>query len=127
MKNATKTTKKTTPAAAPKATKKTAAAKPEAPATLDIHINVTGRVCFGRHAAARIGDLAHMLVKVDGKTLRLIARKDATDESVDIRRAGKRPYISATKALKELGWEGKKALDLVADPINSHGFACKVA
>src|SRR5262245_56286702 len=55
--------------------------------TLEIHINKTGRVCFGKNAAARIGDLAHMLMTADGKQVRMVAKEEATENTVEIRRA----------------------------------------
>jgi hypothetical protein len=130
MKNATKSTAK-------KATKKTAAAAPVEAAPkattkkaekvestdLAVHINPSGRVCFGKVAAARIGDLGFMKITVDGKLVRMIAT--ATETETPIRRASGRPYVSATKQLKEAGIFAGTAVDLVATPYNHRGFDFK--
>jgi hypothetical protein len=100
----------------PKAAK---AAKP-VDDSLRIHINPSGRVCFGKMAAARIGDLGFMKITPDGKSVRMIAT--ATETETPIRRAGGRPYITATKELRDAKIFDGAALDLIAKPINSHGF-----
>ena len=46
--------------------------KQPASTALEIHINATGRLCFGK-AAARIGDLAHMQITIEGKEVRMVA------------------------------------------------------
>ena len=112
---------------AAKAEKSSKAEKKPASTELAIHINKTGRVCFGKAAAARIGDMAHMLITIEGKQVRMVAQAKATEATTDIRRAGKRPYVSATKLLKTTGFDGTRALDIVAAPFNSHGFEFKVA
>ena len=94
---------------------------------LAIHINATGRVCFGRAAAARIAGLGHMLMTAEGKQVRMLAKKDATENTVEIRFAGGRPYVSATRFLKPLGFDGTKPLDIQAAPYNSQGFEFQVA
>lgn len=101
-------------AAAP-ATKKVEAKKTETPAddTLRIYVNKTGRVCFGRTAANRIGDLRYMTIAIDGKRIKRVATDKAREATVEIRRANDRPYISATKALKEVSFPGQNA---AADP-----------
>jgi hypothetical protein len=38
---------------------------------LPIHINKTGRLCFGKDAAARPGDAKYLCVAIDGETVRL--------------------------------------------------------
>ena len=112
--------------AAPKAEK-----APKAPRAdngiLAIHINATGRVCFGRAAAARIAGLSHMLMTAEGKLVRMLAKKEATENTVEIRHANGRPYVSATRFLKPLGFDGTKPLDIGAAPYNSHGSEFKVA
>ena len=123
--------KKGKKAAKPAKATKTADAKGKtakpASTALDIHINKTGRVCFGKNAAARIGDLGFMTMTIDGKTVRLLATAKQADGSLLVRRANGRPYVSATKLLKTTGFDGKKALDITAAPFNSHGFDFKVA
>src|SRR5262245_62173942 len=88
---------------------------------LAIHINATGRVCFGRAAAARIAGLGHMLMTAEGNQVRMVAKKEATENTVEIRYANGRPYVSATGFLKRLGLDGTKPLDIEAAPYNSHG------
>jgi hypothetical protein len=113
----------------PRATKtpKKAAEKKPASTALEIHINKTGRVCFGKNAAARIGDLGHMLMTGEGKQVRMVAKKEAAENTVEIRRANGRPYVSATKFLKLLGFDGSKPFDIEAAAYNTHGFEFKVA
>lgn len=113
--------KKSKKAAAPKAPNN------DASSALEIHINKTGRVCFGRAAAARIGDMAFMTAIIEGKQVRLVATAKQADGSLLIRRANGRPYLSATKLLKPLGFDGTKALDIEAKAYNSHGFEFKMA
>lgn len=119
--------------AAPKKVNKARAAKPAAekkPAAngaLSIHINKTGRVCFGKAAALRIGDLGFMTIAAEGKAVKMTARKDATEGALDINRANGRPYVSAMRLLKGLGFTGKDALDVEAKAVNGHGFEFKVA
>src|SRR5215467_6495668 len=93
---------------------------------LAIHINATGRVCFGRAAAARIACLGHMLMTAEGNQVRMVAKKEATENTVEIRYANGRPYVSATGFLKRLGFDGSKPLDIEAAPYNSHGLEFKV-
>jgi hypothetical protein len=133
---ATKKNVTTKKAAAPERTKvneardqKSKAKKPAKAesAALTIHINKTGRVCLGKTAAARIGDPGHMLMTIDGKQVRMVAKAAATDNTIEIRRANGRPYVSATRFLKPLGFDGSKALDIQAAAYNSHGFEFKIA
>jgi hypothetical protein len=116
-------------ASADKKSRKAAkAAKKEAPAkkadgALEIHVNKTGRICFGRAAAARIGDMKFMAASAEGKVMRFVAKPKQTEGDLPIRRAaGNRPYLSATKLLKEYGFTGERAHDAVAKPYNTHGF-----
>jgi hypothetical protein len=68
-----------------------------------------------------------MLITIDGKQVRMVAKKDATDNTIEIRRANGRPYVSATGILKPLGFDGSKALDIESAAYNSHGFEFKLA
>jgi hypothetical protein len=106
--------------AAPKAAPKAAAA----PKAFGIHINKTGRVCFSAIAAARIpAELAHVEVKADGKKITIQPVAKFSETSTELRWAGNRPYISATKILKATGlFDGSKSFDFEAAPINGCGF-----
>src|SRR5215472_11364843 len=119
-----KTAGNAAPIEVPKAPAKTTrkASEKRASTALEIHINKTGRVCFGKNAAARIGDLGHMLITAEGKHVRVVAKEEATENTVEIRRANGRPYVSATRFLKPLGFDGSKPLDIEATAYNSHGF-----
>jgi hypothetical protein len=112
-------------AAEPKAAK---AAKAAAGSTIAIHINKTGRVCFGKLASERIGkDFSHAAVQAEGKTIQIVPTSKAGDNTTEIRWAGNRPYISATKVLKATGaFDGSKAFDIEALPLNSHGFKFQI-
>jgi hypothetical protein len=68
-----------------------------------------------------------MLMTAEGKQVRMVAQKNATENTVEIRYANGRPYISATRFLKPLGFDGTKPVDIEAAPYNSHGFEFKVA
>jgi hypothetical protein len=115
------------PAEKPAPTKKAAAKKTAAPKAasteLEVHINPSGRVCFGKLAAARIGDMGFMTITHEGKVLRMVATNRETE--TPIRRASGRPYISATKELKAAGLFNDEAADLVPQPYNHHGFDFK--
>jgi hypothetical protein len=110
---------------APKKAKKAAAPKPEPNSELSVHINPSGRVCFGKAAAARIGDMAFMTITHEGKLLRMIATNRQSEGAFDINRASGRPYVSATKILKAAGLFNGEAADLIAEPYNGHGFDFK--
>jgi hypothetical protein len=107
------------PKAAPKASK-----APAAPKAFGIHINKTGRVCFSSTAAARIpADMPHARVLADGKKISIIPVAKFAEDTTEIRFAGNRPYISATKILKGTGlFDGSKSFDFEAAPINGCGF-----
>jgi hypothetical protein len=110
--------------AAPKASK-----APAAPKAFGIHINKTGRVCFSSTAAARIpAELAHVEVKADGKKITIQPVAKFSETSTELRWAGNRPYISATKVLKATGlFDGSKSFDFEAAPINGCGFTFMMA
>ena len=123
--NLAKAAKATAPAAEPKAKKAAKAEKVEKPAAteLRVHINKTGRVCFGKLAAERIGEASYMVITAEGKTVKLVPAAKATEGAVDINLGGGRPYVSATKILKATGgFDGSAPLDLVAKAINGNGL-----
>lgn len=119
--------------AAPKAAAKPAAApKAAAPAkdTLAIHINKTGRVCFAKDAAARLESAFKPTDKqkfctlaVDDKgNVRMEPSAKQTDGALIIRDASGRPYVSATKQFKPLGFDGSRPYDIEAKPYGAAGF-----
>jgi hypothetical protein len=63
----------------------------------------------------------------EGKQARIVVKKDVTDNTVELRRANGRAYLSAASFLMPLGLDGTKALDIEAAAYNSHGFEFKVA
>ena len=113
--------KKAAPKAEPKAAKKAASE------SLKIHINKTGRVCFGRDAAARMGESKHMLLTIEGKIVRMDRAKSEGENTVPVRDANGRPYVSCTKQFKPLGFDGSESLDIEAKPYGSAGFEFKLA
>ncbi len=111
------------------ATKKPTPKKAAKPAAdLALHVNHSGRICFGKTAAERINGLQFMTIVTDeaARTMKLIARKDEADDAVAIRSASGRPYISALKQLKSLGFTGDDSLDVLADAIDHNGFSFEV-
>ena len=114
------------PAAKPEAKP---AAKPEAkPDTIALHLNSTGRLCFGKAAAARIPDnAAHMAMAIDKGLVRIELAKKAADDTLPVRWASGRPYISATKQFKPLGFDGSRAYDIAAKPFGDTGLEFKLA
>lgn len=122
MSKAVKTAAKKATKTAAKASSRTAQAAAPTNGDLAIHINKTGRVCFGRAAAERIGELAWMTVAAAGKGLRMVAKAKETEGALPIRRANGRPYVSATRALKDFGFDGTKAYDVEASAHNATGF-----
>jgi hypothetical protein len=124
--------KKTNPATtAPKSktpAKPTAAKPAEAKAdTMAIHVNKTGRVCFGKDAAARLGDAKYCAMATDKGMVRLTPTNKATPDALPIRKASGRPYISATKQFKPLGFDGSRAIDIEAKPYGNAGFEFRLA
>lgn len=111
-------TMKAAKAAAAKAAPKKAAA-PKAAAELALHINKTGRVCFNKTAAERLGEKAdYMAITVNGKAVRMTPTAKGTEGAVDINRANGRPYVSAMRLLKGLGFTGEESVDVIARPVN---------
>ena len=104
-------------------------AKPAPEAELEIHVNKTGRVCFGRNAAARLASAGfaidtvyHMTMAIDkGGLIRLSPTFTASDDTKEVRAGGGRPYISATREFKPLGFTGDKALDI--ENVKAYGKA----
>ena len=110
--------------AAPNGAKKAnGAAKGEA---FKIHINSTGRVCFGRDAAARLGNPPYCALTIDGKIVRLEPTKKA-DGAIEVHSASGRPYISATRQFKPLGFDGSRPYDIEAKAYGAAGFEFRLA
>jgi hypothetical protein len=109
------------PTAAPKAEPKKAAAN-----TFALHLNKTGRLCIGKEAAARLGENQYCLLMIEGKTVRLEPKAKPVDGAIEVKYADSeyalRPYISASKAWKALGWTGAEGIDIEAKPYGSSGF-----
>lgn len=115
-----------TPAAA-KPEAKAKPAKPEAkaeakPEALAIHVNKTGRLCFGKSAAARLGDSPFCTLAVEKGIVRIEPIKKEIEGALTIRDGGGRPYISATKQFKPLGFDGSRPYDIEAKPYGTAGF-----
>ena len=110
--------------AAPNGAKKAdARAKAEAFA---IHVNKTGRVCFGKLAAARLGNPPYCALTIDGKIVRLEPTKKA-DGAIEVHSASGRPYISATRQFKPLGFDGSRPYDIEAKAYGAAGFEFRLA
>lgn len=93
---------------------------------LAIHVNKTGRVCFGKVAAARLDGYKYMVITVDGQTITFVPHSKPREGAVNIGDASGRPYVSATKLLKQVGFDGSKPLDLIATPVGDAGLQVKV-
>lgn len=106
-----------------------AAAKPAAkPAdSFAIHVNKTGRVCFSAAAAARLGDAKHMALIIADGLVQMTPATKATDSTLPIRDAAGRPYVSATRQFRPLGFDGSKAINVIAKPHGAAGFAFKLS
>jgi hypothetical protein len=119
------------PAAKPPA--KTAAAKPAAPAAKSnpnafaIHINKTGRLCFSKPAADRLGQPKYCLLAIDKGIVRIEPTNKDSENAVPVRDASGRPYISATKQFKPLGFDGSRPYDIDAKPYGNGGFEFRLA
>jgi len=114
------------------------AAKPAEPKAkgkeeFDIHINNTGRICFGVDEAARIEgyDYCSIAVDVAKKLIRLEPARKQAEGAKEIKYADKeykiRPYISATREMKPLGFDGSRPYDCIAKPYGAAGFEFKLA
>jgi hypothetical protein len=109
-----------------------AKAMPEAKAavkadSLAIHINKTGRVCFGKAAAERLGDSPFCTLTIDGKLVRLEPAKKDGNGALPVRDASGRSYISATRQFKPLGFDGSRPYDIEAKPFGTAGFEFRLA
>lgn len=117
-------------AAAPKAPKAAAPKAAEKAPALAIHINKTGRVCFGKDAAVRLGGIEainkHMAMKIEEGLVRIDIAAPGAD-TLPIRDGGGRPYISATRQFKPLGFDGSKPYDLEAKPYGTAGFEFRLS
>jgi hypothetical protein len=122
---------KTAPAAKPKAMPKADAA-PKDKAKADgfaIHVNKTGRVCFGNDAAERISAFVpdgFMTLEIANDLVRLQPTNNSVDGALPIRDASGRPYVSATRQFKALGFDGRRALDIEAKPFGKAGFTFRL-
>jgi hypothetical protein len=87
-------------------------------------VNSTGRVVFNRDAAERLGNAKSVEVVKQGSKVLMLAL--ASEKGLPIRYSHGRPYISATKQLKELGIFDGAALDLNVSEHNGNGFAVSV-
>lgn len=99
-----------------------AAPKAEAPSEFSLHLNKTGRLCIGKDAAARLGDTPFCSLAIEGKIVRLIPQKKEVDGALPVRDAAGRPYVSATKQFKALGFDGSEPRDFTAKPYGNGGF-----
>jgi hypothetical protein len=110
--------------AAPAAPKKTAPAAPkaEAPSEFKLHLNKTGRLCIGSEAAKRLGDAPYATLAIEGKLVRLIPQKKEVEGALAVKDAAGRPYVSATKQFKALGFDGSEPRDFTAKPYGTGGF-----
>ena len=130
-------TKKISPKAAPAAPVAKAAPAKAAPAakaapkadTYALHLNKTGRLCIGSDAAERLNtglgqtkNTRYALLKIEGKIIRLIPQKKSSDGTLPVRDGGGRPYVSATKAFKSLGFDGSDSLDFEAKAYGAAGL-----
>uniref|UniRef100_Q01RL7 Uncharacterized protein n=1 Tax=Solibacter usitatus (strain Ellin6076) TaxID=234267 RepID=Q01RL7_SOLUE len=123
---------KTTPISAKPAAPAKPAAKPADkpkgnPNAFAIHVNKTGRVCFGKDAAERMGDSPFCKLWIEGKLVRLGPTKKEVEGAVLVRDASGRPYISATKQFKPLGFDGSRAYDCEAKPYGNAGFEFRLS
>jgi hypothetical protein len=87
-----------------------------------IHVNKTGRVCFRRAAAERLGGAPFCKLTMEGKLVRLEPTKKDADGALTVRKASGRPYISATKQFKPLGFDGSRTYDIEAKAYGKAGF-----
>jgi hypothetical protein len=121
------------PAAAKPAAAKAAPAPAPAKDTLAIHVNKTGRVCFAKDAAARLAAFfgesqsRYCLLAIDGGIVRLEPSKKQADGALPVRDASGRPYVSATKQFKPLGFDGSRPYDIEAKPYGAAGFEFRLA
>ncbi len=117
---------KAKPAAAPKAKEapKAKDAKPAAaaPSAFALHLNKTGRLCIGSAAAARLGNAPFATIAIEGKIIRLVPQTKEVDGAMKVQSASGRPYVSATKPFKTLGFDGSEPRDFEAKPYGTAGF-----
>jgi hypothetical protein len=95
-----------------------------------LHVNKTGRLCFGKDAAKRLTDYlpnGFMSIAVTDGNIQLEPSNKKAEGMVDIRDGGGRPYISAAKQMKPLGFDGSRAYDCIARPFGAAGFEFRLA
>ena len=106
---------------------------PKAKDEFEIHINNTGRICFGKDEAARLEGYDYCSIAVDEakKLIRLEPARKQAEGAKEIKYADKeykiRPYISATREMKPLGFDGSRPYDCIAKPYGAAGFEFKLA
>lgn len=116
--------------AAKKAAAQPAAAKKPAAAdgALKLHLNRTGRLCFLKAATARLGDDwsgKHMAMAIERGIIRIDLAKPAAD-TLRVGDGAGRPYISAMKQFKGLGFDGSDSRDIEAKPYGKAGFEFRI-
>jgi hypothetical protein len=99
--------------------------------TFSLHLNKTGRLCIGKAAAERLGDAEFCSLKIEGKIVRLIPEKKEIEGAIPVKYADPefavRPYVSASKAWKSLGWDGAAGIDIEAKAYGNGGFEFRIA
>ena len=99
--------------------------------TYKLHLNRTGRLCIGKEAAERMGEAPFCKLSIEGKTVRLEPSKKESADALAVRYADPeyqvRPYVSASKAFKTLGWDGAEGIDIEAKPYGSSGFEFRLS
>lgn len=63
-----------------------------------------------------------MTLAIDNGTVRLEPSKKQTEGALPVRSASGRPYVSATKQFKPLGFDGSRPYDIEAKPFGNAGF-----
>ena len=94
-----------------------------------IHINPSGRICFNSEAVERMGRPAYVAMTIDGDIIRLVPTEKASANTLRVRKEKKnregwsRPYISAARQLRPLGFvRHKRGYDIDPKSYGDSGF-----
>jgi hypothetical protein len=96
--------------------------------TYAIRINPTGRVLFRNAAAVRVGNSRFMnVVIIDEGLIRFESSNKPTEDALNIHKQQGSRYVTATRFLRRLGFDGSKPYNIEASPYGNRGFEFRLS